>query len=111
MTWREISGRPCKEGKEEMKKVLRVMAEVPPVDKEAPTPLATGTMLKFVSLMNGLETVSGRHAFVQAALTQVPGQQRAEWALRREAGGSLRTSNRPTLNRRTVSARLYERSP
>jgi hypothetical protein len=48
-------------------------------------------MLKFVSLMNGLQTVSGRHAFVQAALTQVPGQQRAEWALRREGLTKLTT--------------------
>ena len=33
------------EGKEEVKKVLRVMADVPPVDKEKPKPVAVGLAL------------------------------------------------------------------
>ena len=41
----------------------------------------------------------------------VAGSQRALVVLRGLAGGSLRTSTRPTLNRRTEAARLYEHSP
>ena len=79
------------EGKEEVKKVLRVMAEVEPVNKEKPKPVATEVMNAFVGLMVSLDTVSGRRAFVEAALEKVPGQQRAEWALRRDGLAGLTT--------------------
>jgi hypothetical protein len=45
----------------------------------------------FVSLMASLDTVSGRRAFVEAALEKVPGQQRAEWALRKDGLAGLTT--------------------
>ena len=54
-----------------------------PVNAVAP-PIAAGTMNTFVALMEVLETVSGRRAWVDAMMEKVPGPQRAEWALRRD---------------------------
>ncbi len=82
------------EGKEEAKKVLRIVCDVPSVQRDGGGGgggrlISGDKMEQLTRAMKELETTSGRRAFVEAMLDKVPSSQRDDWAIQRGGMSTL----------------------